>query len=127
MPKKLNLDQCSVSIMCADAATPRRETKLCGSIAGLVAEGTVEVWTSPDNVMEISLCADFDEQNRVLDTAKLDLRVRLAAVLVELTDCRLKCAPGTGPLGSRRYGTTNMSNQPRQSAGIRCSWGLICA
>lgn len=88
MPKKLYIDQCSLSTMCADPATLWRKTKLGGTIAGLVNDGTVEVWTSPVNVLEIFLCADFDKQNRVLDTAKLDLRVRLAQALVELSDCR---------------------------------------
>ena len=94
MPKKLYIDQCSLSTdAAADPATLWRKTKLGGTIAGLVNDGTVEVWTSPVNVLEIFLCADFDKQNRVLDTAKLDLRVRLAQALVELSDCR-RMAPG---------------------------------
>jgi hypothetical protein len=79
--------------MCEDAAIPWKATKLGGTIAALATEGAVEVWTSPVNVLEIFLCADFDEQNRVTDTPKLDLRVRLAQALVELTDCR-RMAPG---------------------------------
>jgi hypothetical protein len=71
--QKLYLDQCMVSNL-ATQDVPWHETRGGKALLAAMARGAVEVWASPMHVLEAFLCADFDENQQVTDTPKLDRR-----------------------------------------------------
>jgi len=57
-------------------------------LGAALARGVVEVWPSPTQVLETMLCADFDEDQNLVQTPKLDLRVAIASTLIHLAEGR---------------------------------------
>ncbi len=86
--KKVYLDQCVVSHLCADPDRPWQGTKVGGVLAEGMARKSCEVWVSPAHVLETLLCADYEPGGRLVPSAKLDMRLRLARTLLELCEAK---------------------------------------
>lgn len=86
-PLKMYLDQCMISNL-ANQGRPWHETRGGRALAGALSRCAIEVWASPTHVLETLLCADFDEHNRVTDTAKLDLRQSIASTILHLIEAK---------------------------------------
>ena len=85
--KKLYLDQCMVSNL-ANQGMPWNETRGGQALVAATQRGAVEVWASPMHVLETFLCADFTDQQQLIDTTKLDLRQSIASTLLHLAEAK---------------------------------------
>lgn len=88
MAQKLYLDQCMVSDLANQGGRPWHETRGGQAILTAQRRGVVETWPSPMHVLETFLCADFDQQHRVTDTPKLDLRQAIASTHLHLAEAQ---------------------------------------
>jgi hypothetical protein len=94
---KVYLDQNIVSNF-AKANGGWRSTDLGEVIDAGIKAAKVEVWPSPAHVLETFLCADTDPATAaIVDTPKLDLRMKIAATLLDLSQAR-RMAPGVDVL-----------------------------
>lgn len=84
--RKVYLDHC-VNSGLANVANARWQDIGVGKVlAQAIAAGTAEVWTTPTEVVETLLWADFDEHGQVIESEKLDLRMKCARSTLEMIE-----------------------------------------
>ncbi|WP_372716073.1 hypothetical protein [Novipirellula sp.] len=83
MTRKVYLDQCVHSSL-VQGDSPWYEIGAGKLLKSAVDDGRAEIWTCPTQVLETFLCADYDDSGKIIDTPKLDLRIKLARNALEM-------------------------------------------
>lgn len=98
MTVSVYLDHCVVSSICKQPGKNWREVGMGKVLSKSADEGVAEVWTSPTEILEVLLCAKFDDDGKLLDSTadekkKLDLRISMAKCLLEMTEAKRMAPP----------------------------------